>query len=79
MGHTTRSDDEAVLAMLRLRRTTPTPIIGAKFRMTSAAVRVATDRVLKADCEHEGRDLRCEYGFLGYGPAIKIMKARSRR
>ena len=60
----TRADDEALLEMLAMRRRTPSAAVGAFFGTTGVAVRVATDRVVKADSAEEGRDVRAEYGFL---------------
>lgn len=60
----TRADDEALLEMLAMRRRTPSAAVGAFFGTTGVAVRVATDRVVKADSAEECRDMRAEYGFL---------------
>lgn len=50
MGHvTTRADDEAVLEMLRLRRTMPASMIATKFRSSQSAVRITTNRVVRDD------------------------------
>lgn len=53
--HHTRTDDEILLRWLRLRcNGVSSAIIGAAHGTTSAAVRVATNRV--ADADVEGRD-----------------------
>lgn len=70
----TRADDKAVLRMLALRRTMAASQIGAMMGMTDAAVRVATDRVRRADEAEEGRDLKAEYGFLGNAAAQRVVR-----
>lgn len=50
-----RSDDERLLLMVELRRQgCALSEIGPLFDMTGHAVRVATDRVLKADIRESG-------------------------
>ena len=60
----TRADDDAILLMLRLRRRQSSSVIARRFNTTDAAIRVATDRVVRADSAEEGRDVKPEYGFL---------------
>lgn len=67
----TRAEDEALLRMLTMRRKHPAPAIGRRFGMRDVAVRVATDRVRRADEEVEGRDLSGEYRFLNNSQAQK--------
>jgi len=67
-----RADDEAILRLLKLRRSKNTSQIGAMFGMTSAKVRVITDRVVRHDSDEEGRNTRAEYRFLNASEAQAV-------
>lgn len=65
--HSDRQDDERLLAMIRLRvKCDSSEHVGQRFGLTSAAVRIATNRVRNADLQESGeaeRDVAAAYGL----------------
>ena len=68
----TRAEDEAVLEMLALRRKMTSVQVAFLFGQSDTSIRVATNRVMKADSEIEARDLSQEYAFLTNSQAQKV-------